>query len=165
MSPDLTAEFAHLDARADGFVERVRSYPPEVQSAPVGKSYSPQKAVEHMYLVERSYGELAVKFDKAKFAGKKGKPGFFYRFVLKNMAKPSNTASPTLKKFEPQHTMPLEEAATKWREERAKLVAYLAGFGDDDAALKHPLFGPLSPRDMFILAEKHQDYHGLRLPN
>ena len=165
MSPDLTAEFAHLETRSEGFVQRVRSYPPEVQSAPVGKSYSPIKAVEHLYLVEKSYVELAAKFDKAKFAGTKGKPSFFYRFVLKNMAKPSNTASPTLKKFEPAQAMPLEEAATKWREERAKLVAYLAEFDDDDAALKHPLFGPLSPRDMFILTEKHQDYHGLRLPN
>lgn len=165
MSPDLTAEFAHLDTRTDAFVERVRSYPPEVQTAPFGKSYSPLKAVEHMYLVEKSYVELTQKFNRAKYAGKKGKPGFFYGFVLKNMAKPSNFAAPTLKKFVPESAMALEDAAAQWREERAKLVAHLAQFDDDAVALKHPFFGPLSPRDMFILAEKHQDYHGLRLPN
>ena len=164
MSPDLTAEYAHLDTRTDGFITRVRSFPPEVQTAPVGKSYSPLKVVEHMYLVERSYVELAEKFDRQKYACKKGNASFIYKFVLKNMAKPSNFAAPTLKKFVPQQAMPLDDSTAKWKAERAKLVAHLSQFNDDDAAINHPLFGLLSPREMFILEEKHQDYHGVRLP-
>ena len=117
-----------------------------------------------MFLVDRSYVEFAAKFDKTKSGGKPGKPSFIYRYVLRSLAKPSNFASPTLKRFEPENAMPLEEAANKWRDERAKLVAYLENFDDNEAALKHPFFGLLSPRDMFILSEKHLDYHGLRLP-
>ena len=165
MSPDLTAELAHLDSRIDRFSERVGAYTPEVQSAPFGKSFSPLKAVEHMYLVEKEYVGFVSKFRKEKYAGKVGKPNFFYRFVLKNMAKPSNHVAPTIKKFVPDSAMPLEEATQKWKEERAKLVQHLSEFGDNDVAMKHPFFGLLSPRDIFILMEKHQDYHDVRLPN
>ena len=81
------------------------------------------------------------------------------------MAKPSTVAAPALKKFEPGTTMPLEESGAKWRENRAKLVKHLSAFDDSEAAMKHPFFGLLSPRDLFILLEKHQDYHSVRLPN
>ncbi|MEI8282644.1 MAG: hypothetical protein WCG75_09595 [Armatimonadota bacterium] len=165
MSPDLTAEFAHLDSRLDRFVERVGAYSPEVQAAPFGKSYSPLKAVEHMYLVDKGYVGFVAKFNKGKFAGKEGKPNFFYRFVLKSMTKPSNQAAPTIKKFSPESAMSLEESTRNWKEERAKFVQYLSGFGDSEVAMKHPFFGLLSPRDIFILLEKHQDYHDVRLPN
>jgi hypothetical protein len=164
MSPDLTAEFQHLDTRTDAMVDRVRAYPPEVQNKPVDKSYSPLKAVEHMYLVERMYVDQIDKFDKAKYAGKVGKPWFTYHFVLKNMAKPANTASPTIKAFSPDGTMTLDESAANWREQRAKLITLLGDFDDNQAAIKHPFFGFLSPRDLFILLEKHTDYHEARLP-
>lgn len=164
MSPDLTAEFEHLDRRLDHMVNRVGAYAPEVQSAPVGKSYSPLKAVEHMYLVERLYVDMMKKFDRAKYAGRMGSPWFTYNFVLKNMAKPSNTAAPTLKAFSPDGAMPLAESASLWREERKKMIDQLEPFDDNQAAIKHPFFGFLSPRDLFILLEKHQDYHDVRLP-
>jgi len=164
MSPDLTAEFAHLDSRLDRFVERVGQYSPEVQAAPFGKSYSPLKAIEHMYLVDKDYVDFLAKFQKEKYAGKVGKPNFFYRFVLKSMAKPSNQAAPTIKKFTPESAMSLEESTQKWKEERAKIVQHLSTFADNDVAMKHPFFGLLSPRDIFILVEKHQDYHDVRLP-
>ncbi len=164
MSPDLTAEFAHLDSRIDRFVERVGGYSPEIQAAPFGKSFSPLKAVEHMCLVDKGYVDLVAKFNKEKYAGKVGKPNFFYRFVVKSMTKPSNQAAPTIKKFSPESAMPLEESTLKWKEQRAKIVQHLSQFGDNDVAMKHPFFGLMSPRDIFILIEKHQDYHDVRLP-
>jgi hypothetical protein len=165
MSPDLAAEYEHLNTRVDGMIDRVAAYSPEVQAAPVGKSYSPLKAVEHMYLVDKDYVKLAEGFDKAKFAGRSGKPTFFYQFILRGMAKPANFAAPTLKKFSPESAVLLEESAKKWREARSKLIAHMGNFGDDEGAIKHPLFGLMSPRDFFILLEKHQDYHDVRLPS
>ena len=165
MSPDLAAEYEHLNTRVDVMIDRVKGYSPETQSAPVGKSYSPLKALEHMYLVDKDYVKLAGAFDKAKFVGKSGKPTFFYRFILRGMAKPASFAAPTIKKFSPDSAMPLDESAKKWREARAKLIAHMANFGDDEGAIKHPLFGLMSPRDFFILLEKHQDYHDVRLPS
>jgi hypothetical protein len=164
MSPDLAAEFKHLDTRLEAMIERIKEYSPEVQAAPVGKSYSPLKTLEHMFLVERDYAKMASAFDKIKFAGKTGKPSFMYRFVLKGMAKPANTAAPTIKKFSPDSSMSLEDSARQWRTERAKLVSHLSAFDDNVSAIKHPLFGHLSPRDVFIIQEKHQDYHEARLP-
>ena len=164
MSPDLIAELEYLDKRLDTMVQRVGEYPSDVQLAPVGKSFAPLKVVEHMYLVEKAYVEFASKSTKAKLAGKTGKVNLVYGFVLKNMAKPSNSAAPTLRKFSPNNSMALETSAKRWREERAKLVQHLSDFGDNDAAIKHPIFGLMSPRDVFILLEKHQDYHDVRLP-
>ncbi len=164
MSPDLAAEFEHLNSRVDAMIDRVATYAPDVQDAPVGKSYSPLRAIEHMYLVDKDYVKLVEGFDKAKFAGKGGKPTFFYRFILRGMAKPASFAAPTLKKFSPDNAMPLEDSAKKWREARAKLIAHMANFGDDEGAIKHALFGLMSPRDFFIILEKHQDYHDVRLP-
>ena len=117
-----------------------------------------------MYLVEKDYVNFMSKFQNEKYAGKVGSPNFIYRVVLKSMAKPSNHVAPTVKKFSPESAMPLEESTRKWKEERAKIVQHLNSFGDNDVALKHPLFGRLSPRDIFILIEKHQDYHDVRLP-
>ena len=164
MSPDLIAEFEHLDKRTDAILSRVGAMSPEAQATPFGKSYSPLRTIEHMYLVEKGYVDIAMKFDRAKFSGKKGKLTFMYKFVLKGMAKPSNIAAPTIKKFSPDSGMSLEESSRKWRENRMKLIQHLSGFGDDEAAMKHPLFGLMSPRDVFILLEKHQDYHDVRLP-
>ena len=146
-------------------IDRVAAYAPEVQNAPVGKSYSPLKALEHMYLVDKDYVKLVGGFDKAKFAGKSGKPTFFYRFILKGMAKPASIAAPTIRKFSPDSAMSLDESAKKWREARAKLISHMGNFGDDEGAIKHPLFGLMSPRDFFIILEKHQDYHDVRLPS
>lgn len=165
MSPDLAAEFEHLNTRVDAMIDRVTTYAPDVQDAPVGKSYSPLKAVEHMFLVDKDYVKLVEGFDKAKFAGKGGKPTLFYRFILRGMAKPASFAAPTLKKFSPDNAMPLEDSAKKWRDSRAKLIAHMANFSDDEGAIKHALFGLMSPRDFFILLEKHQDYHDVRLPS
>jgi hypothetical protein len=116
-------------------------------------------------LVEKEYVKMAEGTDRAKYAGKSGKPSFMYRFVLKGMAKPAAVAAPTLKKFSPESGISVEESAKQWREQRAMLVSHLSAFGDNDGAIKHPMFGLLSPRDMFIIQEKHQDYHDARLPS
>jgi len=67
-----------------------------------------------MYLVEKNYAELAAKFDRAKYAGKK-----------EGRISSTDSCSRTwqsrehrltnLEKFVPDHAIPLDEAAIKWR--------------------------------------------------
>jgi hypothetical protein len=165
MSPDLIAEFEHLDTRTDIMVGRVRAMSEEVQQTPVGKSFSPLKALDHMAVLEASYVKYTQKSNPAKLKGRKGKPNFFYGLVLKSMRKPVGKTSPTPKMFMPHGGMSIDESEKLWKERRAKLVQLISPFGDDDAAMKHPFLGYLSPRDIFILLEKHQDYHDARLPS
>jgi len=146
-------------------VEKIKELPSDAQRAPMGKSFSPMKALEHMALTEKTYATYAQKTDPAKLKGRKGKPNFLYGFILKAISKPANVASPTGGPFSPSGEMSIEDSAKAWREERAKLLEHLKQFDDNDACLKNPIMGYLSPRDLFVLMERHQDYHDARLPN
>lgn len=164
MSPSLLAEYEHLTTRLDQMVERIKQLPSDTQRTPVGKSFSPEKALEHMAVLEKSYVDLAAKTDREAMKGKKGKPNFIFPLVLKSMSKPASSASPTPRMFQPSGAMSIEESAKLWRERRMQLLEYLKQFDDDDACLKNPLMGRLSPRDLYVLLERHQDYHDARLP-
>lgn len=165
MSPQLTAEFEYLTTRLEGMIEKVSNLPTDAQESPVGKSFSPVQAIEHMYVTEKSYTDYAKKTDQAKLKGRKGKPNFIYNFVLKGMNRPVGSNLPTPGMFQPKDGLSLEESSQKWRDERASLKEYLKKFNDNDACLKNPLMGWFSPRDLYVLMERHQDYHDARLPN
>lgn len=163
MSPDLTQEFEHLNTRLEQMVERVKQMPDDQQKRPVGKSFAPVLAVAHMAVTEDIYLGLIRKTKPERIAGKKGKPNFIYGLVIKNMLKPKGKTIPSPAPFIPKSDTDLEQAAADWRASRAEVIAYLAKFDDNEAAVKHPFMGLLSPRDLFILEEKHQDYHDARL--
>jgi hypothetical protein len=164
MSPTLQSKFQILNERSNKMVDRVRAYNPTLQNAPVGRSFSPVHALEHMAMTEKLYADLTTKTDLVSLEGKQGKPNFIFRFILKAMAKPAGRVSPTIKDFTPTGVIGLEESAKLWSERRNRVVEHLSRFQDDQAALKHPLFGMLSPNDVFNLLNKHQDYHDIRLP-
>lgn len=163
MGPELVEQLEHLNTRIDQMVERVRQMPSDQQRSPVGKSFAPLEAVEHMAVTEQIYLDIVKKTDPAKLKGRKGKPNFIYGKVLQALNKPANVASFSPKPFHPKEILSVDESAAKWKARRRQLLDYLRPFGDDDAAIKHPLFGFMSPYDMFILLEKHQDYHDARL--
>lgn len=165
MSPSLAAEFDHLGTRLDQMIERIKALPSDVQRAPVGKSFSPIKALEHMAITEKSYVELAKKTVAAKLVNRKGKPNFLYGLTLKALSKPVEVSTPTPRMFMPSGEMSIEDSAKLWKEQRAMLLGHLKAYDDVDAAIRNPLFGYLSPRDLFVLMERHQDYHEARLPN
>lgn len=163
MSPSLTAEFEFLTTRLEQMVERVNELPSDAQRAPVGKSYAPVAAVEHMAVTEESYVNFAKKTDPNKLKGRKGKPNFLYNFILKAISKPATKTTPS--GFPPTGDVSLEDAAQRWREARATFMEHLKKFDDNDACLKNPIMGYLSPRDIYVLMERHQDYHDARIPN
>ncbi len=165
MSPSLTAEFEHLFTRMDEMVDKIKNLPSDTQRTPVGKSFSPEKALEHMGVLEKGYVDQIQKTSAAKLQNRQGKPNFFYPLVLKQMTKPAGTASPTPPVFQPKQGKSIEESAKFWKEQRTIIVDYLKRFDDNAAAVKSTFFGYLSPRDIYVLLERHQDYHDARLPN
>ena len=65
----------------------------------------------------------------------------------------------------PKNELEVEDSIAKWKSCRAQIIKYVQEFDDDAAAIKHPFFGLMSPYDLFLLLEKHQDYHDARLPS
>lgn len=163
MGPELVEQLEYLNTRIDQMIERVREMPSDQQRMPVGKSFAPIQALEHMAVTEQIYIDIVKKTDPATLKGRKGKPNFLYGLVLKTLNKPAKVASFSPKPFLPKDDLSVDESAAKWKDLRGQLLDYLRPFGDDDAAIKHPLFGYMSPYDLFILLEKHQDYHDARL--
>jgi len=100
---------------------------------------------------------LAAKFDRQN-TPERGRGEFHLPIRAQEHGKAREHRLTTLKSSCPTTRFP-RRGSDQMEGERAKLVAHLAQFSDDDAAIKHPFFGLLSPRDMFILEEKHQDYH------
>jgi hypothetical protein len=157
--------WTQLDGRMNAMIKRVQSLSPELQKQPVGKSFSPLEALEHMAITEQLYVDLAKKTDMGKMQGRNGKPNFFYRMVMKQMLAPKGKTASTIKELTPAPGVTLEGAAQKWRTNRAALKAHFASVGNDDAAaFKHSFFGYLSANDVFTLLGRHQDYHDARLP-
>jgi hypothetical protein len=62
----------------------------------------------------------------------------------------------------PQEIRPLEEVEASWREARAALAEHVEAL--DAAALerpfiRHPVAGPLGPRDTLVFLSSHFDHH------
>lgn len=164
MSPQLKQKFAELDARLESMVNRVESMPEKVQTAPFGKSYSPKLTIEHMAKVDESYFTFIEKATLKPLPKQPSEPNFIYRFVLKKMQEPANKIAPVTKEMAAEGKLTVQESAEKWRSARKKIVAFLDKFEDTHPAIKHPLFGKMSPTAIYVLMEKHQGYHDIRMP-
>jgi hypothetical protein len=165
MSPELIKKWDELDSRMEKMIELVGSYPDDVRRAPVGKSFSPADALEHMALTELLYDGLIKNFDPLKHGSKKAKRNFFFKFIERGMKRPAGTTAPTIPDLTPTGVgIATEMSAKKWRDARAKLREHLVGFDDHQTALFHPLFRAMSPEIVFDLLWTHQDYHDARLP-
>ncbi len=163
MTPELTQQFENLGVRMEHMIDRVREMPTDQQRSPVGKSFSPLQAIEHMAKTEQIYVGFIDKTNAAAVAGKKSKPNFLFGQLLKQLGKPQTSTVPSPGPFQPKEELDLDESARRWKEAKEKIHEYVAKFEDDAAAIKHPFFGWLSPYDMFLMMEKHQDYHDSRL--
>lgn len=164
MSPALKARFDSLDERIEAFIAKVDSYPVEVQTAPVGPSFSPLDALEHMGKLEQKYVDQIEASRGHRAIGKPSKVRFTFGIVLKMMEKPAGEASPAPKMFEPTGRVSPEIAAQVWREARARVRKRAEEFEDDQTCMVNLIFGAMSPRKLCEIFESHQAYHEARLP-
>jgi hypothetical protein len=165
MSPELIEQFEYLNVRLDQMADRIRELPTDVQNQPVVASFSPRKALEHMAATDQMYLDVIKKTDASKLKGKRGKANFIFGKVLQKLNSPAGKNVPSLPMLLPKQELEVEESIAKWKSSRAQIIEHMNKFDDDDAAIKHPFFGLMSPYDLFLLLEKHQDYHDARLPS
>jgi hypothetical protein len=164
MSPALKARYDSLDHRLADFAAKVEGYPVDVQTAPVGKSFSPLEALEHMAKVDKGYVEQIEGSRNHKRIGTPAKPRILYGFVLNKMGTSVEKNAPVPKMFDPSGNVSPSQSTKEWKEARAKVRKRAEEFEDDQTCLVNLFFGTLSPRTLCDLLEKHQDYHDVRLP-
>ena len=125
--------------------------------------FSPVEVVMHMALAETFSLDLMRTRPPVGLTDLHPKPSWIFPFALNRME--AGNGVPTTGSMTPKSNVTLQEADARWTEVRLEILDLLTPLPTlECVALKHPLFGLLSARDLLQLLTSHTQYHEIRFP-
>jgi DinB superfamily len=125
--------------------------------------FSPVEVIMHMALAETVSLEVMRQRPPIGLTTLRPKPSWIFAFALNRME--AGNGVPTIGSMMPKSDVTLREADARWTEVRNEIHGLLSPLPTmDHVALKHPIFGLLSARDLLQLLSSHTRYHEIRFP-
>lgn len=146
-----------LEVRRKKLVDRVMALDPEAQALSKNKGFTPAETLDHMAASEAWYIDRLTPEQQSR----KAKPNFLFRWLVAQMRKTRQLPAPGA--MRPRQGVDAAAGADRWAKVREELGAALRASSYDDAIIRHPIFGRMSPKDILDLLEAHHDYHESRL--
>lgn len=161
--PQVEAAWSSLWQKSTALMDSIQALD-EVQLALAPpKGFNSLETIRHLSMTDRFEIDL-IKKTPTGYA-KKPRMNFLGRMVVSSMRKAK--PMPTMAAMTPPSAKCTQEetvlACQEWSESLGEIRDFAAAIGSHETLLKHPLFGPMSPLDLFNLMEAHIDYHDLRL--
>jgi len=164
MDSEFQSVWRALESRRAAMTDRVAQLAqPEQVRRPRPSEFSPVEVIMHMALAETFSLEVMQQRPPIQLVKLRPKPSWIFPFALRRMEKGKGV--PTIGSMTPKLNVTLREADSRWTEVRKEIHDLLAPLQTmDRVALKHPMFGLLSTRDLLQLLTSHAQYHEIRFP-
>lgn len=161
--PQVEAAWSRLWQKSTALMDSIQALD-EVQLALAPpKGFNSIETIRHLCLTDRFEIDL-IKKTPPGYA-RKPRMNFLGRMVVSGMMKAK--PMPTMAAMTPAAAEVTREglvlACQEWSESLGDIRDLTAVKGAQETVLKHPLFGPMSPLDLYGLMEAHLDFHKARL--
>lgn len=151
-----------LESRRERLLAELRPLAEEqLAYRPRSGAWSLQEVAQHVMLTERVTVEAMVRHRGKRSGRRRFRQRIGYALVWAVLRLGLRARNP-VRMVAPERDVKLAEVEREWLEVRRELRGFLAGLGEEgmrQAALKHPIAGPLDVREALDFLMLHFDHH------